>query len=162
MTLELKKINVENYAQEKDRMYALAERIWPNPSSLENIKHSLDRWGNSGTESGTYFYITQEEQDIGITGYYIPNLETGDFGLRHHGITVSGTGRIALDALVSHLREEYGSNFKRMIELIPKGREELIDVFRKWGFVLSTDGVPNWEPKKDYYEYVMVKEVGKR
>lgn len=161
MRVQLQKINVVDYAKEKNRLYNLIERIWTKPSSLDNIKHSLDRWGNSGSETGTYFYIKQGEKYIGLTGYFIPNIDTGDFGLRHHGTTVKGTGKLALDALVEYLRNEYGSKFRRLIELIPEGREDLIDRFTSWGFVLSSEPVPDWEPKKDYYKYVMIRNIRK-
>ena len=158
MTINLKLINVEQYQDERDTIFALLEQIWTRQESLDNVKHSVDRWGTSQTESGTYFYIMRGNEPIGITGYFIPSLETGDFGLRHHGTTVRGTGRAALDSLCGYLQESYGSSFQRMIELIPQGREELIDRFAKWGFELSSDPVPAWESKKDYYKYVMVRE----
>jgi hypothetical protein len=154
MTITLREIQVTDYSKEKQTLYSLVEEIWTRDESLDNIKHSLDRWGESGNETGTYFYIEQDGRTIGLTGYFIPN-EDGDFGLRHHGTKVKGTGKLALDELLNYLKNAYESSFKRLIELIPEGKEELIQKFESWGFILSEEAVP-WEPKKDYYKYVMI------
>jgi len=156
--IKLRKIDVDDYSQERDTLYSLVEKIWTRPESLDNVRHSLDRWGESGTESGTYFYIEKNDEIIGLTGYFIPSLADGDFGLRHHGITVPGTGKLALDELLKYLRKFYKPDFKRLIELIPEGGEDLIKRFKSWGFKLSKEEVPDWESKRDYYKYVMVRE----
>jgi len=156
MNIQLQPINITNYEQEQDKIFDLVDRIWTRPKSAINAKHSIDRWSKE-SETGTYFYILQDGKSIGITGYFIPNPEEGEFALRHHGITVKGTGRQAFDGLVSYLQETY-SPFRRLLEFIPKGGEELIPVFERWGFTLSEDPIPAWEPKRDYYKYMMIRE----
>jgi len=158
MSLELQIIDITDYDSERSRLQVLLKKIWIAPSSFENALHSFDRWGESKTESGEYFYILQDSNKIGVIGYFIPNLLVGDFGLYHHGTTVKGTGRKSLNLLVDHIKRKYGSSFKRLIELIPAGREELIEKFEDWGFYLSNSQVPEWEPKRDYYKYVMIKD----
>jgi len=101
----------------------------------------------------------QGREEIGITGYFIPDLDNGIFGLRHHGVSVPRAAKIALDLLVGRLKEEYGYFAKELIELIPRGREELIGIFTSFGFEFSDMEVPDWEPKKDYYRYVMVRRL---
>jgi hypothetical protein len=120
-------------------------------------KHSVDRWGTSKNETGGYFYVYQDPKPIGITGYFIPNLKEGIFGLRHHGTSVKGTGRLALNLLMAYLKENYKDSFKYLIELIPEGRNDLISKFQEWGFHIDPKGVPDWEPKKDYYKYAMIR-----
>ena len=154
--LELELIDVHNYSREKHILYELAEKIWTNPESLENIKHSINRWGMTKTESGEYFYIKLDGERVGLTGYFIPDITRGIFGLRHHGTLIKGTGRLALDVLVNYLKEKY-SEFDCLIELVPEGKEDLIKKFENWGFILTPDGVPDWEPKKDYYKYAMIR-----
>lgn len=157
MELTLRPIEVNDYKNQRNDLMLLVEKIWTRKESYENIKDSIERWGNSKTESGEYFYILQDNDIIGITGYFIPNIENGVFGLRHHGATIKGTGKIALDVLIDYLKLKYGSSIKYLIELIPEGKEELILKFEEWGFTKSTEGIPSWEPKKDYYKYVMIK-----
>ena len=154
--VELRKIDVKHYPTERAKILDLAGRIWSRPESFDNARDSIERWGNSGNESGTYFYVIKDDREIGLTGYYVPSLERGDFGLRHHGTVIKGTGKLALDALLKYLKQAYGSHFRRLIELIPEGREELIPKFEEWGFKLSSDPIPEWEPKRDYYKYMMV------
>ncbi len=154
--IELSQLDRPTYQQEKENVQRLVRRIWKQEDARQAI-HSIERWAQN-PESGTYFYIQDDGIIIGITGYFIPNMEQGDFGLRHHGITRKGKGREALDVLVDTLQNKYGIGFRRLIELVPEGRDDLIKKFQEWGFVLGTE-VPSWEPKKDYYKYVLVKEI---
>ena len=158
MALEIQTINFEKYNQEKDIVQNLAKSIWTRPESYENIIHSIERWANN-KESGNYFYILQDGQKIGLTGYWPIRNDVGSFGLRHHGTTIKGTGKQALSLLVQYLHENNSDSFKQLIELIPKDKEELIPVFENWGFKLDPNGVPDWEPKKDYYKYSMIKKL---
>lgn len=159
MGIELKIIPVHDYNLEKEKLFSLLGKIWTRAESFENVKHSLERWGNSKSETGEYFYIMQDGVEVGITGYFIPDIESGTFGLRHHGTSVRGTGKIALGLLITHLKEEYDSFAKQLVELIPEGKENLMEVFTSWGFELTNVGVPDWEPKKNYYKYVMVRKL---
>lgn len=77
MLVELEPIPVEQYDSQRDRLFVLVEKIWPSSTSLENVKHSIERWGLSKKESGEYFYIKQNGVIIGLTGYFIPNLYLG-------------------------------------------------------------------------------------
>lgn len=154
--LELQAITLDDYQQEKAKIFDLVDRIWTREVDAAQAKHSIDRWGTSRTESGHYFYLTQDSLPIGLTGYFIPNLERGVFGLRHHGTTVKGTGKLSLNLLFEYLKKKYGSKFKAIVELVPKGRNDLIPIFTNWGFVIDPSGVPAWEPKRDYYQHVMV------
>jgi len=155
--LKLKQINVENYLAEKENLFLLAEKIWKDSESYNNIKLSIERWGESKSESGGYFYILDNEEIIGLTGYFIPDLSSGAFGLRHHGTIIKGTGKIVLDLLVDYLKIKYGNSFKYLIEFIPEGKPELIKKFKEWGFALDPNGVPDWEPRKEYYKYSMIR-----
>ncbi len=157
--LELKKITVDDYLKEKENIFKLVDKIWTREESAMQAKHSINRWGTSKNETGVYFYILQDSEIIGLTGYFIAEPKRGVFGLRHHGTMVKGTGRPALDLLISYLKAEYKDDFKYLAELIPKGRENLIPIFEKWGFVLDPDGVPEWEPKRDYYKYYLVRRL---
>ena len=159
--LELHEITIDSYPAEKAKIFSLVDRIWTREVDAAEAKHSIDRWGTSRTESGTYFYITEDSEAIGLTGYFIPNLEQGVFGLRHHGTSVKGTGRSSLNLLFDLLREKYGDKFKSIVELIPEGREDLIPKFAEWGFEIDPEGVPDWEPKKEYYDRSMVFRRGK-
>lgn len=159
--LELREITLDSYPTEKDTMFALVDKIWTHSEDSAQAKHSIDRWGTSRSESGTYFYITEDSVPVGLTGYFIPNLERGIFGLRHHGTSVKGLGRPSLNLLFDYLREKYGEQFRSIVELIPEGREDLIPRFTKWGFEVDPEGVPDWEPKKEYYEHSMVFKRGK-
>jgi len=154
--LELHEITLDDFPQERGRMFALVDQIWTFGDDATQAKHSIDRWGNSRMESGTYFYITENSEPIGITGYFIPNLEQGAFGLRHHGTSVKGTGRKSLNLLFDYLTEKYGEKFHSIVEFIPEGREDLIPVFSNWGFEVDPEGVPDWEPKKGYYKESMI------
>lgn len=156
MEIRLQPIDVGDYDSEKPMMASLARKIWTRPESLSNVTHSIDRWGTSKNESGTYLYILKQDLPIGITGFYIIKPEDGVFGLRHHGTTVKGTGRPSLDKLVEYIKSEH-PEFKNLIELIPEGREDLITTFESWGFHL-VDSQMEWEPKKDYYKYAMSRE----
>ncbi len=158
MSIELRPIETSDYEKEKNRMLSLSEKIWTRSESLDEIKTSIERWV-SEEETGKYFYIIQDGEEIGLTGYYIPERENGLFGLRHHGTIVKGTGKAALDALINYLRDEYGSSFKLLIEFIPEGREELIDIFKRWRFKLIDIEVPEWQPRREYYKYVMIREM---
>lgn len=154
--MKLEKINVANYEKEKQIIHSLLAKIWTVPSSLANVEHSVDRWGQSKNESGEYFYIVENEKIVGVTGYYIPNLLKGEFGLRHHGVIQKGMGKKALDLLVEYLRKQYGNSFQRLIELVPPGRMDLVEIFQRWGFELVDEPVPAWEPKREYYQYVLI------
>lgn len=156
MALELQPIDSVKYIQEKDKILDLAKTIWTGQESYENIIHSIERWADN-KESGKYFYIIQDRKEIGLTGYWPIQNDKGSFGLRHHGTTIKGTGKQSLDLLVNYLRDTYPSYFKHLIEFIPEGKEELINVFKNWGFKLDPRGIPDWEPKKDYYKYSMIK-----
>jgi len=154
--LELKIIDKSDFSEEKESIFSLVDKIWLQKEDAFQAKHSIERWA-SKTETGAYFYVCQDSKSIGITGYFIPNLKEGVFGLRHHGTSVKGTGRLALDLLVKYLKENYKDSFKYLIELIPEGRNDLISKFREWGFHIDPKGVPEWEPKKDYYKYAMIR-----
>ncbi|MCX6774761.1 MAG: hypothetical protein NTY99_01580, partial [DPANN group archaeon] len=101
--LELKVINQTDYPKEKDRIFLLVDKIWLDKEDAFQTKHSIERWGTSN-ETGGYFYICQNSKPIGITGYFIPKLKEGVFGLRHHGTSEKGTGRLALNLLVEYLK----------------------------------------------------------
>lgn len=155
--LELEIIDVNDYPLEKEKIFSLVDKIWVREEDAIQAKHSIDRWGTSKTETGTYFYIVQNSETIGITGYFIPNLEQGIFGLRHHGTSVKGTGRKALDLLVEYLKNKYQDSFESIVELVPEGRKDLIPKFEEWGFQVDPNGVPVWEPKRDYYRYALIR-----
>lgn len=154
--LKLKKINIKDYPKEKERIFALVDEIWTRKESVLQAKHSIKRWGESGTETGKYFYIIKDSKPIGITGYFIPNLNEGVFGLRHHGTITKGAGKEAFELLVAYLKERYKESFQSILEFVPEGREELIPVFKKWGFELDPEGVPDWEPKREYYKHSLI------
>lgn len=154
--LELNIIHLEDYPCERESIFKLVDAIWHGKDARQ-ARHSIERWGTSKIETGTYFYILQDARRIGITGYFIPNRQEGMFGLRHHGTSVKGTGRHALDLLVGYLKAHYGDDFKCLIELVPKGRTDLIRKFEEWGFHLDPQGVPKWEPKKGYYGHAMIR-----
>ncbi len=154
---ELQEITLNDYAKEKKNIFKLVDKIWTRKESAMQAKHSINRWGSSKNETGNYFYILQNAKIIGLTGYFIAEPKRGVFGLRHHGTMIKGTGRQALNLLVDHLKSEYKNDFKYLAELIPQGKENLIPVFEKWGFVLEPNGVPEWEPKRDYYKYYLVR-----
>jgi hypothetical protein len=159
MVLALREILVSEFNSEKHDLFELIDLIWTKPENANNAKHSVQRWATAAVtnkpESGKYFYIIQNKRKIGITGYFIPDKLNGDFGLRHHGTTVKGTGKLALDLLVDYLKNNYGKDYKRLIELVPAGHPEIINKFESWGFQLSDQPIPAWESKKEYYKYVM-------
>ncbi len=41
--IQLRKIDVDDYSQERDTLYSLVEKIWTRPESLDNVRDSLDR-----------------------------------------------------------------------------------------------------------------------
>ena len=158
MGLKLEEMGFEDYLSERDAVKKLIGRIWTGHESYGNAIHSIERWVEE-EESGKYFYINSGNEKIGITGYWPVTLTEGDFVLRHHGTSIPGTGKQALDLLVEYLAENYGDSFERLMEFIPKGREELIEVFEKWGFELDPNGIPEWQPRRDYYKYSMIRAV---
>lgn len=156
MELNLEEINHKNFEREKETLFKLVQEIWSEKSSYENAIDSILRWQDNN-ESGNYFYILQGSDKIGLTGYWPIKQEKGAFGLRHHGTKIKGTGEKSLYLLITYLKNKYKKEFKYLFELVPKGKENLIDKFKEWGFELSERGVPEWEPKKDYYKYLMIK-----
>jgi len=155
MGLNLKAIDLKKYPSVKKDLFKLMKNIWSKKESYENAIHSIERW-HKNNESGIYFFINQDKNRIGITGYWPIKGSEGSYGLRHHGTTIKGTGKLSLGLLIEEIKKRE-DKFTQLIELIPKGREELIAKFEKWGFKLDPKGVPEWEPKKDYYEYAMVR-----
>lgn len=153
--MELREIDLENYEEERDEIFSLVGKMWTRQESLANVKHSIERWGTSKKESGSYFYILNDGEIIGITGYYVINENEGKFGLRHHGTTIKGSGKPALDILITEIGVRH-TRFKELWELIPEGREDLIPIFESWGFKEEKSDM-DWEPKKDYYKYALVR-----
>lgn len=157
MSIELKEIDVKDYDQERALLQELVNKIWTRPESAENAWESINHWGEDKKESGSYFFIMQGTQPIGLTGYYISRPEHKELGLRHHGTTVKGTGKQALELLLDIIRTRH-PDFKTLIEQIPKGREDLFLIYESWGFK-HIESDQEWERKKDYYAYVMVRPI---
>ncbi|MBS3172380.1 hypothetical protein J4438_02265 [Candidatus Woesearchaeota archaeon] len=159
MVLILKEILIDDFNSDKNELFKLIDSIWANQKSATNTKHSIQRWAEAAKtnkpESGNYFYIILDGLKVGLTGYFIPDKLHGTFGLRHHGTTVKGTGKLALDLLVAYLKDKYGKGYKQLVELVPAEHPEIIDKFKSWGFELSDGPIPDWEPKRNYYKYVM-------
>ncbi len=155
MNITLEKIKVEDYEQVRDQILKLINQIWDEKEAINAI-HSIERWGNNKNESGTYFYIVKGNEIIGITGYFrIPH--EGYYGLRHHGVLQKGTGRLALDLLVKYLKENC-SDFEKLVELVPKNSNEIVEKFEEWGFRKVENADLSWEPKRDHYEFMMVRD----
>jgi len=155
MDLSLEPITSENYPLVKEELFLLVEKIWTKKESSDNAKDSIERW-HKNSESGLYFFVSIDKKRIGITGYWPIKNAKGTFGLRHHGTIVKGTGKLSLDLLIKEIRKRE-KEFVHLIELIPGGREDLISKFKGWGFELDQKGIPEWEPKKDYYKYLMTR-----
>lgn len=153
MGLKLKEITEYDYLREQGQLKNLVREIWTQEDSANNAIHSIERWANSNTESGGYYYITLDEEPIGITGYFvIPSINA--LGLRHHGTLVPRTGKKALDMLISSVKLIH-PELDRIIELIPESRTELVGKFTEWGFELVSNPDLSWEPKAEYYKYMM-------
>jgi len=156
MDLSLVEIPLKDFDRQKERLHMLIRAIWEEDSSAMNAIHSVDRWGKSKNESGGYFFIMNEGRIIGLTGYFkVPG--EGNYGLRHHGTLIKGTGKLALDLLIEFLHVNF-PDFKRLVELMPEDKDELVTKFEEWGFKRIDDPDLSWEPKKDYYKIMMLRE----
>lgn len=143
-----------SYADERSDVYELVNGIWKRPASRIIALRTIEEWyADPITDIGPHFWIDHEDETVGITGYFDPKDGTGDIGLRHHGTLVRGTGGSALEALIEHL-ETNVAHAKRLVELIPGGREELISWFERYGFEQVDRPIPEWDDE-NYYQYVM-------
>lgn len=146
--IQLIPIEKTRFSQEEKRIFSLMEMIFsPYKNDIKEAKSAIQRWYKED-RSGMYFYIQMREKIIGITGYYVINETEGLFGLRHHGVLIKGIGRDSLDLLIEEVLEKY-NNTKKIIELIPKNRSDLVPIFQNWGFE-RTPINPDWLKVQGY------------
>lgn len=97
--------------------------IWPEPylaTAQEGVAESLALIGEE--DIGAIFLVMNDQEAIGISGYFIYNEDASALGLRWHGLLEEhrGTGlsERVLEAVLGHAKQQH-PNARELIELVP-------------------------------------------
>ena len=112
------------------------KEIWDDKELQVEADKSFDRYDERGT--GALFMIMDNEDIIGITGYYLTD-DKSMCGLRWHGVTPryrgKGISTLAIKLVLKHIKEKE-KQLRFMQELVPFNYTKIMSYFNKIGFKL--------------------------